>query len=160
MVSKRDFAAGVRSLGLNVSAEECDRLFEQLLKQATPPALQGRLDMFEATRLLKSLHDAAAHADADALAQAKTVALLRKASKMQAVALRKALAEDDAEARDERLVTTGRPEYALFLPDDRPPQQCDENSAPPPPLAPVVVPPRAGSRKATTRRVATEYMAC
>ena len=48
---------------------------------------------------LKKMHDAAASADADALQQAKTCAMLRKSAQMQHDALKKALAEDQEEER-------------------------------------------------------------
>ena len=83
----------MRAIALAASSDECDELFDSFAADA---ASSGGVGLPELRQSLKRLQDEAAHVDADALAQAKTCALLRKSCRMQQAALRKALAEDEA----------------------------------------------------------------
>ena len=92
-VCRRDFAMAIKSLGVQAESTEVDALFTKLDVNST-----GHLDVLELKRTLKSMHDAAANADGEALRTAKFVSELRKAFKASHAALIKAIAEDDLEA--------------------------------------------------------------
>lgn len=87
--SRRELIASVRAAGLGVSEEEGEELCERLGAEGA-----AVFDLGVVGKALRRVQEAAAHADANALAQAKTCGVLRKACRMQQEALYKALEQD------------------------------------------------------------------
>ena len=121
-VGKKDVMQCFRALGLSATTTEAEDLLETLSNgdggdgesrsyftrlnrgggggaSATSRHTTDAFHLAELRTTLKKMHDAAASADADALQQAKTCAMLRKSAQMQHDALKKALAEDQEEER-------------------------------------------------------------
>lgn len=158
----------MRSLGLSVTPDEMEELTESL--GACPPhptgshatgshATGGPLDASEMAAALRRLQEAATHADADALQQAKTCALLRKSYRMLHGALQRALAED--EANDETAARGETPSGAATPPSGEVLAVAEQAHLPPawlggtaPAAAPAAATPRSETKAIKTTKKA------